>query len=189
MEAYFKRLPPGQVETKKFPVLHEGDLPNINLKKWRLHVYGLVNNTYELTYEELLKLPKVESVSDFHCVTGWSRFDNRWEGVSVAEIIRIAEPAPEALYVIFLAANNYSTSLSVSDVLPTDVLLAYKWQDKPLTLEHGWPLRLVVPHKYGYKSAKWVYAVKLTKEKELGFWEQRGYSDSADPWKEERYST
>lgn len=174
MQAYFKRLPPGQIETKKFPVLHEGDLPHIDINSWRLKVEGEVLNPYELTYQDILKLPKVKSVSDFHCVTGWSCFDLTWEGISVAELIKQAKAKPEAAFVTFLAANNYATSLHISDVLPTDVLLAYSVEGKALTLEHGWPLRLVVPHKYGYKSAKWVFGVKLTKEKELGFWEQRG---------------
>jgi len=147
-----------------------------------------VENPVSLSYEEFLKLPKVVSVSDFHCVTGWSRLDNRWEGVLFKTVCDLVRPLRDAKYVTVVAEGNYTTSLPLGDLLDDRVLLAYRLGDKPLEPKHGGPLRLVVPKKYAYKSAKWVRKLRFTEEQELGYWEKRGYSDKADPWKEERYS-
>ncbi len=183
-----ERIPPHQKVTTRFPVLHEGTVPAVDLSKWSLTVDGAVKKPCSLTWDEFTKLPSVEVVSDFHCVTGWSRLDNRWEGVRFSAIVEMCEPEAGASSVFVAAEGGYTTSLLLKDMLDEDVLLAYKFNGEPLAPEHGGPLRLVVPKKYAYKSAKWVRRITLKKEHELGFWEVRGYSDSADPWKEERYS-
>jgi DMSO/TMAO reductase YedYZ molybdopterin-dependent catalytic subunit len=182
------RIPPNQRVTSQFPVLHYGGVPRFDLKTWDFRVEGLVQNPLRLTYEEFLKLPKTVSVSDFHCVTGWSRLDNRWEGVVFKTICDLAKPRNEAKFVTIVCEDTYTTSLPLVDLLDPDVILAYRWDDKPLSVEHGGPLRLVVPKKYAYKSAKWMRKLQFTEERELGFWETRGYSNTADPWKEERYA-
>jgi DMSO/TMAO reductase YedYZ molybdopterin-dependent catalytic subunit len=182
------RVPPNQRIVTKFPVLHHGSIPKFNPKTWDFLVEGLVEKPMRLTYEELMNLPRTVSVSDFHCVTGWSRLDNKWEGVAFKTVADIVKPLKDAKYVTIECEGNYTTSLPLEHLLDNDVVLAYKWNDNPLSLEHGGPLRLVVPKKYAYKSAKWVRKLTFTREQELGFWEQRGYSNTADPWKEERYA-
>jgi len=182
------RVPPNQRVTSHFPVLHYGGVPRFDPKMWDFRVEGLVQNPVRLSYEEFLKLPKAVDVSDFHCVTGWSRLDNKWEGVLFKTICDLVKPLKEAKYVTIVCEDEYTTSLPLEDLLDPDVLLAYRLDDKPLPTEHGGPLRLVVPKKYAYKSAKWVRKLRFTKEQELGFWENRGYSNTADPWKEERYA-
>ena len=183
-----ERIPPNQRVTSKFPVLHEGPIPKFDPKSWDFVVEGLVKNPVRLTYEEFLKLPKVVSVSDFHCVTGWSKLDIKWEGVVFKTISDLVKPLKEAKFVTVVAEGDYTTSLPLEDLLDDDVLLAYRLDDKSLEPKHGGPLRLVVPKKYAYKSAKWVRKLRFTKEQELGYWEKRGYSNTADPWKEERYA-
>ncbi len=183
-----QRVPPNQRVTSKFPVLHVGSIPKFDPENWDFVVEGLVENPVRLTYEELMKLPKTVSVSDFHCVTGWSRLDNRWEGVTFKTISDMVKPLKNARYVTVMAEGDYTTSLPLKDLLENDVLLAYKLAHQPLKPEHGGPIRLVVPKKYAYKSAKWVRKLRFTEEQELGYWEMRGYSNTADPWKEERYA-
>jgi len=183
-----QRIPPNQRATLKFPVLHEGTIPKFDPKTWDFVVEGLVKNPVRFTYEQFLKLPKVVSVSDFHCVTGWSKLDSRWEGVAFKTVSDLVKPLKEARYVTVVAEGDYTTSLPLEDLLDDDVLLAYRLDEKPLKPEHGGPLRLVVPKKYAYKSAKWVRKLRFTKEQKLGYWEKRGYSNTADPWKEERYT-
>jgi len=183
-----QRIPPNQRVTSKFPVLHEGAVPKFDPKTWNFVVEGLVEKPLKLMYAEFLKLQKTTSVSDFHCVTGWSRLDNKWEGVTFKTIVDLVKPLKEARYVTVVAEGDYTTSLLLEDLLQDDVLLAYKLDDESLSSEHGGPLRLVVPKKYAYKSAKWVRKLKFTEEQELGYWEKRGYSNTADPWKEERYA-
>ncbi|UCE97049.1 MAG: molybdopterin-dependent oxidoreductase [Candidatus Bathyarchaeota archaeon] len=152
-----------------------------------LKVYGKVENPFSLTYEEVLALPSIMNTSDFHCVEGWSILDNKWEGVSMKTIVERAKPKEGAKYAIFSCFDGYSTSLLISDLLGKSVLLAYKLGGKMLEPQRGGPLRLIVPQKYAYKSAMWVQGIKFSDENELGYWEKRGYSDTADPWKEERY--
>jgi len=183
-----QRIPPNQRVTSKFPILHVGSIPKFNSKTWDFIVEGLVKNPIRLTFEELLKVPKAVSVSDFHCVTGWSRLNNKWEGITFKTISDMVKPLKRARYVTVVAERNYTTSLHLEDLLDNDVLLACKLSNKPLSPEHGGPLRLVVPKKYAYKSAKWVRKLRFTEQQELGYWEKRGYNNSADPWKEERYS-
>ena len=181
------RVPPNQRLTEEFPVLHVGPVPKFDRDTWNFVVEGLVENPVRLGFDEFLKLPKTVSVSDFHCVTGWSRLGNRWEGVSFKSVADMVKPLKEAKYVTVVAEGDYTTSLPLEELLDDDVLLAYGFEGKPLEPVHGGPLRLVVPKKYAYKSAKWVRKLRFTKEQELGYWEKRGYSNSADPWKEERY--
>jgi len=182
-----QRVPPNQKVTPKFPVLHVGPIPKFDPKIWDFVAEGLVENPIRLTYEEFLKLPKMVSESDFHCVTGWSKLDNRWEGVSFKNIYNLVRPLKKARYVTIVAEGDYTTSLPLEELLDINVLFAYSLDGKPLEPKHGGPLRLVVPKKYAYKSAKWVRKLRFTEEQELGYWEKRGYSNTADPWKEERY--
>jgi DMSO/TMAO reductase YedYZ molybdopterin-dependent catalytic subunit len=183
-----ERIPPNQRVTSKFPVLHVGNIPTFDPRTWGFVVEGLVENPLRLTYEKFLNLPKIVRASDFHCVTGWSKLDNKWEGVSFRTISDLVKPLKNAKYVTIVSEGNYTTSLPLEDLLDDDVLLAYRLDGKPLEPEHGGPLRLVVPKKYAYKSGKWLRKLRFTEKQELGYWEKRGYSNSADPWKEERYA-
>ena len=183
-----RRVPPNQRITSEFPVLHVGPVPAFDPKTWDFRVEGLVGNTVRLGFDEFLRLPKVVSVSDFHCVTGWSRLDNRWEGVAFKTIADLVKPLKEAKFVTVVCEEAYTTSLPLEELLDDDVLLAFGFEGKRLEPVHGGPVRLVVPKKYAYKSAKWVRKLRFTREQELGFWEKRGYSNTADPWKEERYT-
>lgn len=180
------RLPPGQVTTSKFPVLHIDDIPPFNAETWRLRVKGEVGRPLELTYDDFLALPRTVGTSDFHCVTRWSRFDNRWEGVLFRDLAALAQVKPEAKFVSIEAEHGYHTNLPLDIAMGDDVLLAYGHDDAELAPEHGFPLRLVVPGRYAYKSAKWVRVIRFLLTDEPGYWERRGYSNSADPWREER---
>lgn len=182
------RLPPGQRLIEDFPVLHYGNIPEINMKKWNFKVTGLVKHTLIYTFEEFKGLPSVEIKADFHCVTGWSKFDLLWKGVLFKTIAELAEPLPDARYVNIIAENEYTTNIPFDVAMDDDVIFAYEYDRKPLTPEHGYPLRLVVPKRYAYKSAKWVRGVEFLEHDRPGFWEIRGYNNSADPWKEERYA-
>ena len=182
------RLPPGQVRTDKWPVLHYGSVPRVDLAAWDFRVFGLVKEPARWTFDELLQLPQVEVRSDIHCVTRWSRFDNLWQGVSFKEVLRRVQVEPEARFAVIHAEQGFTTNLPLSELSQDDVLLAHKHDGQDLTPEHGWPLRLVVPRRYFWKSAKWIRSVELVAEDRQGFWEQNGYHNEADPWKEERFS-
>jgi len=181
------RIPPGQRAVEKLPVLHVGHLPSIDLSKWTFTVSGLVEKELKLSYAEFIALPRVKVLSDVHCVTGWSKLNNLWEGVSTSEIRKLANLLPEAKFVIVHAFGGFTTNLSLDDFFWSDVLFAINHDGKPLTLEHGHPIRLIVPRLYFWKSAKWVEKIEFTKEDKPGFWESRGYHIRGDPWKEERY--
>jgi DMSO/TMAO reductase YedYZ molybdopterin-dependent catalytic subunit len=182
------RLPPGQHLTEDFPVLHVGGVPRFDPARWDLRIEGEVREAKRLTYQELRALPSVIDVSDFHCVTTWSMFDAAWEGVRFSDVSDLVGPTERARFVTIGCDGGYTTSLPIDDMMRPDVLLAWGMNGKELSPEHGFPLRLIVPHKYAYKAAKWVRWVRFTYEQELGYWEQRGYSNSADPWKEERHA-
>ena len=182
------RLPPGQILTDKWPVLHHGPVPRVDLAKWDFKVFGLVEHPARWTHEEFRSLPRIRVRSDIHCVTRWSRYDNLWEGVAVREVLRRAAPKPDARHAVIHAEQGYTTNLPVRELLNDDVLLADKHDGADLTPEHGWPLRMVVPHRYFWKSAKWVRAIELVAADRPGFWEENGYHNDADPWKEERFS-
>ncbi len=182
------RVPPGQNVTDKWPVLHYGSVPKIDVSKWTFAISGLVDMERGLSYQEFMSLPRVKVFSNVHCVTGWSKLDNMWEGVGSSVIKDIVKILPEAKFVIVHAAGNFTANLALSDFFKPDVLFAVKHNDKPLTPEHGYPVRLVVPGLYFWKSAKWVSGVEFVKEDRPGFWESHGYHMHGDPWKEERYS-
>ena len=182
------RLPPGQTLTDKFPVLSYGPAPSFDAAKWDFRVVGLVEKPLHFTYEQFRALPQTRQVSDFHCVTTWSRFDNRWEGVKVLDLIKLVTLAPEARFVIIHCDGGYTTNLPLEEFLDDDVILAHRHDGRDLELDHGWPLRLVVPKLYAWKSAKWVRAIEFSDIDRRGFWEVRGYHNHADPWREERYS-
>jgi DMSO/TMAO reductase YedYZ molybdopterin-dependent catalytic subunit len=183
------RVPPGQRLTEKFPVLHHGPVPEVDLNQWRFSLTGLVKREQVLNYQEFLALPQVKVFSDIHCVTTWSRLDNLWEGVSTAVLRNLVEIRPEARFVLVHAAGGFTTNLSLDDFWGADVLFALKHNGAPLTREHGAPVRLVVPRLYFWKSAKWVTGVEFRETEQLGFWESHGYHRRGDPWKEERYSS
>ena len=183
-----ERLPSGQYRVDELPVLHVGSVPVFNQASWTFEAYGLVEKPLKLSWADFLSLLRNTSISDFHCVQGWSRLNNNWEGVSFRTIAEIVKPKPEARFCTIECEGGYTTSLPIKDLMNEDVLFAYRLDGEELGTEHGGPLRLVVPKKYAYKSAKWVRRIKFTKEQELGYWEKRGYSNTADPWKEERYS-
>ncbi len=181
-------LPPGQYEVAELRRLHVGSVPPFNEGSWTLEVLGMVKNPFTLGYNDVRGLPRVVSVSDFHCVTGWSKLENSWEGVRFRTIMEMAGPLEGVRYASIICEHGYSTSLPIKDLARDDVLLAYGLDGRELPPEHGGPLRLVVPHKYGYKSAKWVRGIEFIEANELGYWESRGYSDTADPFTNDRYS-
>jgi DMSO/TMAO reductase YedYZ molybdopterin-dependent catalytic subunit len=181
------RLPPGQTLTDKWPVLHHGSVHKIKPEEWALHIHGLVENERTLPYKEFTALPVAEVFSDIHCVTTWSRYNNRWEGVSTGAIKDLVTLKSEAKYVMVEGAGGFTTNLSLEDFFQEDVLFAGKHDGKPITAEHGGPVRLVVPRLYFWKSAKWVTGLRFMAEDEPGFWESNGYHMHGDPWTEERY--
>jgi DMSO/TMAO reductase YedYZ molybdopterin-dependent catalytic subunit len=182
------RLPPGQVLTQKWPVLTFGDTPMVDLAGWSFRCFGLVEEPVSWSWQQFLELPRVEVTSDVHCVTRWSRFDNRWEGVAVSEILRRARVKSEATAVMVHAEQDYTTNLLLEDLQNDDVLLAIKHDGQDLPAEHGGPCRLVVPRLYFWKSAKWARGLEFIDVNAPGFWEMNGYHLRADPWREERYS-
>jgi len=179
------RIPPGQGVTKGWPLLHVGEIPPTPVEEWRLFVGGEVEHAFELAWPELLALPRTELLADFHCVTGWSKLDNSWAGVRLAELARRARPKTSARFVRFADPQGYDTTVPLARAL-AEGLLAHRHDDAPLAREHGGPLRAVVPGLYAWKSCKWVVRVEFLPRESLGFWELRGYHNDADPWKEER---
>jgi len=188
------KLPPGQRPIKRllrWGTDHPGITPSnpkIDLKTYTLEISGEVEKPVKLRWDEVLKLPKVHSVSDFHCVEGWSVLNCKWEGVRFSKVIELVRPKETARFVTFECADGYTTSLSMTELSGEDVLLAYGLGDRPLEEGTGFPLRLVVPNKYAYKSALWVTKIRFTAKKELGYWEKLGYSDTADVWKNDRFA-
>ena len=183
------RLPPGQALTLKWPVLHYGTIPRFDPQKWDFRIFGLVEKPVRLTWEEFNRLPMKEVVADMHCVTRWSRFDNRWEGVPCAELLKLVDVNPEARYVMVHAEQGFTANLPLDDLLRPTSLFALHHDGEPLPPEHGYPLRLVVPHLYAWKSVKWVRGIELRPKDAPGFWEQNGYHIYGDPWKEQRFET
>lgn len=180
-------VPPGQSVTDGFPVLHVGDVPAFDRKTWRLRIFGMVDQPFELSYDELLALPSTEWAGDIHCVTRWTKRDTRWRGVSFKSLAERARPAGNVSHVIQHADNDYTTNVPLSIMLGEDVLVAYEFNGAPLEPIHGGPVRMFVPRLYFWKSAKWLHGLELLDHDVKGFWEVRGYNNDADPWKEERY--
>lgn len=181
------RLPPGQYLTKKWPVLTYEATPKFDPATYRFRVKGLVEHPFELTWDELQALPRTQLTSDIHCVTTWSRYDNAWEGVPIREILSRAQPKPEAQFVTAHSFTGYTTNMPLSALDDDDVMIAFKHDGEDLTPEHGGPVRLVVPKLYFYKSAKWLDGLEFMERDRPGFWEVRGYSNTALPWDEDRY--
>jgi DMSO/TMAO reductase YedYZ molybdopterin-dependent catalytic subunit len=187
-EEVAKRVPPGQRLVKTWPVLHYGPIPVSDSTDWDLEVSGLVENPFTLTYEELKSLGPQDVQADMHCVTGWSTLDNRWTGVPFRVLAERATPMADAKWVIARCEYGYTSDLSLEAMMDDDVLVAWAHDGEDLTPEHGYPLRLVVPQRYAWKSAKWLRGLEFSKTNKRGFWEVRGYHIHADPWREERYS-
>lgn len=187
-ETQGKRLPPGQILTTGWPVLHAGSVPFVSKGSWSLKIHGEVENELNLSYQQLLELKKTEQTCDIHCVTSWSKFDVKWEGVRFRDLLELAKPTSEAHFAIFECEHGFSTNLPLEVLYDDDVMVAYRTQGMDLPSEHGGPVRMLVPKRYFYKSAKWLKGIRLTEFDEPGFWEVRGYSNTADPWKQERYA-
>jgi len=182
------RLPPGQTLTAGFPVLDLGVKPEVALEQWTLTLDGRVGQPVVLGWAQFNALPQVEDVSDFHCVTSWSKYDCRWGGVAFTTLYELARPKPDARFVYFTSYDGYSTNVPLERCLEDDVLVATRFEGQPLAREHGGPARVIIPKLYAWKGAKFVRGVTFLAEDKLGFWEVRGYSNAADPWKEERYA-
>jgi DMSO/TMAO reductase YedYZ molybdopterin-dependent catalytic subunit len=190
------RLPVGQHEVKNWPVLDLGEHPHIALADWRLEVAGHVEHPFTLTWDDFLALPQVDDVSDFHCVTTWSRYANHWQGVRFATIAERAVPREDAAHVLCTgydvepgSGEPYTTNLPLARAVEDDVLLVHTWEGRPLALEHGGPCRMITPKLYAWKGAKWIRRIEFLAADHKGFWEVRGYSNSAEPWFNDRYST
>jgi DMSO/TMAO reductase YedYZ molybdopterin-dependent catalytic subunit len=182
------RVPPGQRLVKTWPVLHFGPIPQFNGTDWDLEITGLVEEPFTLSYQELRELPRVAVDADMHCVTGWTTLDNSWEGVSFRTLAERARPTSEAKWVIAHCSMGYTSNLSLEAMDQDDVLVAWRNHGEDLAPEHGWPLRLVVPKRYGWKSAKWLTGLEFSAKNVRGFWEVRGYHIHGEPFAEERYS-
>jgi DMSO/TMAO reductase YedYZ molybdopterin-dependent catalytic subunit len=190
------KLPVGQHQVKNWPVLDLGAQPDVALETWKLEVGGRVENPVTLTWGEFLALPQVDDVSDFHCVTTWSRYDNHWRGVRFRTIAELAVPTDDARFVLctgydFMPGSYipYTTNLPLARAVDDDVLLVHTWEGRPLPREHGGPCRIITPKLYAWKGAKWIRRIEFLPEDKKGFWEIRGYSNSAEPWFNDRYST
>ena len=182
------RIPPGQYQTTKFPVLHYGSVPHTDLATWDFKVWGEVDSPFTLTWTQFKELPRKTVHTDIHCVTRWTKLDTTWEGVPIQEILRLAGVRTSATHVLAHSEQGYTANLPLTVLDDDDVLLADTFDGAPLEQEHGWPLRLVVPKRYFWKSAKWIRGLEFLDHDILGFWERYGYNNDADPWKEERYS-
>ena len=181
------RLPPGQYLTEKWPVLHAGSVPQTDLATWDFKVFGEVEEPVTLTYEELMALPQTEITADIHCVTRWSRFDTSFKGVHWRELKKLVRPKPSARFVLAHAEQGFTSNLPLEALEEDDALIAWEADGEPLEPEHGWPLRLVVPSRYFWKSAKWLRGVELLAADQPGFLERYGYHNDADYWQEQRY--
>ena len=182
------RLPPGQYLTDKWPVLHAGTVPKVDLATWDFRVFGEVEEPLRLTWEELTALPSTEVTTDIHCVTRWSRFDTTFRGVHWRDLAQLVKPKPGARFLVAHAEQGFTANVPIRAIEDETALLAYEADREPLTPDHGWPLRLVVPSRYFWKSAKWLRGLELSAEDKPGFWERYGYHNDADYWQEERYS-
>jgi DMSO/TMAO reductase YedYZ molybdopterin-dependent catalytic subunit len=182
------RVPPGQELVTDFPVLHAGRVAHIDPADWTMVLSGLVDAPRTIDWNALLALPAVEQICDIHCVTTWSKLDTRWKGVRIADLLQGIVVKPEARHVVVRAAAGWTTNLPIAELMRDDVMVAYEYDGKPLSADHGGPVRLLVPRLYFWKSAKWLTGIEFTADERLGFWEVRGYHALGDPWLEQRYS-
>jgi DMSO/TMAO reductase YedYZ molybdopterin-dependent catalytic subunit len=183
------RVPPGQYQTEKWPVLHYGSVPRVDLARWTFRIFGLVENPKELSWEQFRALPSVTITADIHCVTAWSRLGMTFEGVRAKTVLDLAGVRPEATFAMAHAEQGYETNVPLEYLLRDDAVFAWKADGQELAPDHGWPLRLVIPPLYFWKSAKWVRGLELMAKDRAGFWERNGYHMRGDPWTEERYSS
>ncbi len=183
-----ERLPPGQHLVTNWPVLDLGQQPRIQQSTWALQIVGGVENPVTLDWDAFHRLPQSRKLSDIHCVTTWSRYDNRWQGVSTHDLLDLVMPRPEVRFVMLTGYDGYTTNLPLADFASEDGILATAWEGEPLTRDHGGPMRLVIPHLYFWKSAKWLRRIEFLIGDQAGFWEKNGYHMRGDPWREERYS-
>jgi DMSO/TMAO reductase YedYZ molybdopterin-dependent catalytic subunit len=189
------QLPIGQHVVKNWPVLDLGEVPDVDRRDWRLEVGGLVENPVTLTWDEFLALPQADDVSDFHCVTTWSRYDNHWKGVRFRTIAELVVPKDNAHFVVCTGYDHmpdtripYTTNLPLARAIEDDVFLVHTWEDAPLPREHGGPVRMITPRLYAWKGTKWIRKIEFLERDQRGFWEVRGYSNTAEPWANDRYS-
>ena len=182
-----QRLPPGQHLTKDWPVLDLGLTPEISRERWHLDVYGAIEHPIFWDFAQFTAQARSTITSDIHCVTTWSRYDNQWEGLLTRDLLTACQPREDARFVVMHSYDGYTTNLPLEDFAAEDAVLAHSWSGQPLTAEHGGPVRLVVPHLYFWKSAKWIRRLEIVAEDQPGFWETLGYHNYGDPWKEQRY--
>jgi DMSO/TMAO reductase YedYZ molybdopterin-dependent catalytic subunit len=183
-----QRLPPGQHLVQNWPVLDLGFQPDVPRERWRLDITGAVEQPASWSFDDFMALPQSRFVTDIHCVTTWSRYDNRWDGVATRDVMAMVRPRPEASAVMLHSNDGYTTNLPIEDFAAADALFVHRWNEMPLSVEHGGPVRLVVPHLYFWKSAKWIKAVEFLAADRPGYWEENGYHMRGDPWREQRYS-
>lgn len=183
------RLPPGQRQVNNFPVLDLGIQPDVTLDQWELKISGQVENPMTLNWREFQALPQFREVSDFHCVTTWSQFDIEFAGVAFFTLAELVKPKPAATHVFFKSYDGYSTNNPLDVCLDDDVLIAHSWNGRPLTKAHGGPARVIIPKRYAWKGAKFIREITFLSQDILGFWEVRGYSNTADPWSEDRFAS
>ncbi len=183
-----QRLPPGQRLVTNFPVLDLGVKPAVSAADWRLKIHGAVENPFTLDWQQFMGLPQFTDTSDFHCVTTWSQYDMKFAGVAFLTLAEKARPTAAAAHVIFRSYDGYSTNNPLDVCMDDDVLVAHSWNGQPLSCDHGGPARVIIPKRYAWKGAKWVSEIEFADRDAPGFWEVRGYSNTADPWKEERFS-
>lgn len=182
------RLPPGQHLVRDWPVLDLGAQPDVQRERWRLDIRGMVTRPVTLDWNAFIALPQLDLRSDIHCVTTWSRYDNDWRGVATHTLLDLVEPRDEAGFVMLHGYDGYTTNVPLADFASPEALIAHEWSGRPLTREHGGPARLVIPHLYFWKSAKWISAIEFIGADRAGFWEVNGYHMRGDPWAEQRYS-
>jgi DMSO/TMAO reductase YedYZ molybdopterin-dependent catalytic subunit len=185
-----ERLPPGQVLTRKWPVLHAGSVPRFDRATWDFRIFGLVEREWSCNYDEFLALPRIQVRADMHCVTRWSKLENLWEGVSTREVLARAKPLSQAKFVMVHCEHGFTTNVPLADFVGDDCLFAWEHNGQPLEPDHGFPLRLVIPRLYAWKSAKWVRGIELLEQDHAGFWERwenGGYHMRGDPWEEQRF--
>jgi DMSO/TMAO reductase YedYZ molybdopterin-dependent catalytic subunit len=182
------RVPPGQYLTQQFPVLQAGPVHHVKTDSWTLTLSGLIEPRRVLSWEELLELPAAEQTSDIHCVTRWTKLDTHWKGVPIGALLEGSTISPDAKHVVVHAERDWTTNLPLEELLRDDVLVAYEYEGRPLSDDHGGPVRLVVPRLYFWKSAKWLQGIEFVTEQRLGYWESVGYHELGDPWLEQRYS-
>ncbi|WP_434140743.1 sulfite oxidase-like oxidoreductase [Pseudomonas luteola] len=183
-----ERLPPGQHLVKNWPILDLGVRPTVTRERWQLNVIGAVKNPQNWNWDAFMAQPQSRLVSDIHCVTSWSRYDNQWQGVTTQDLLDRVQPHPDARFVLLYSNDGYTTNLTLEDFAAHGALLAHSWEGNPLSTEHGGPVRLIVPHLYFWKSAKWIRRIQFRVSDVPGYWEERGYHNRGDPWQEERYS-